>query len=147
MATLLEQYLKKQADYNSQMAENSFPPDEAIVMQELNYRICILETFRSFCRTAPLTTDVKVLGYHYQLVNAYVRFLLNERKFGPKTDEAGQKKRETAYVSLERVVQNGAKQFSSFTASSQDQYKKTISGMINTILPVWIQYRNTYINF
>lgn len=108
---------------------------------------CILETFRSFCRTAPLTTDVKVLGYHYQLVNAYVRFLLNERKFGPKTDEAGQKKRETAYVSLERVVQNGAKQFSSFTASSQDQYKKIISGMINTILPVWIQYRNTYINF
>ena len=60
------------------MAENSFPPDEAIVMQELNYRICILETFRSFCRTAPLTTDVKVLGYHYKLVNAYVRFLLNE---------------------------------------------------------------------
>lgn len=145
MATLLDQYLQKQADFNSQMAENSFPPDDVIIMQELNYRICVLETFRAFVKTAPLTTDIKVLGYHYQLVSAYAKFLLTERKFGPKTDDAGQKKRETAYVSLERVVEDGKRQFSSFKANSQDQYKKTISGMINTILPVWTQYRNTYI--
>ena len=146
MATLLDQYLQKQDKIKSQMTENSLPMDGLLVMQELNYRICVLETFRSFCQTAPLTTDVKVLGYHYQLVNAYIRFLMSERKFGPKTDENGQKQRDTAAVSLERVAQDGSKRFSSFNASTQDQYKKTISGMINTILPVWIQYRNTYIN-
>lgn len=146
MATILEQYREKQNNIRAQIAANSLPSEELLIMQELNYRICVLETFQSFCKSAPVTTDTRVMGYHFQLVDAYVRFVLNERKFGPKADAEGQKKRETAYISFDRVVQDGRKRFSSFKAGNQEQYKSTISTYINTILPVWMQYRNTYIN-
>lgn len=146
MATILEQYREKQNNIRAQIAENSLPPEDLLVMQELNYRICVLETFQSFCKSAPVTTDTKVMGYHFQLVDAYVRFVLGERKFGPKTDSDGQKKRETAYTSFERVVQDGRKRFSSFKAGNQEQYKTAISTFVNTVLPMWMQYRNTYIN-
>lgn len=146
MATILEQYQEKQNIIRSQIAENSLPLEELLKMQELNYRICVLETFQSFCKSAPITMDTRVMGYHFQMVDAYVRFVLNERRFGPKADADGQKKRETALNSFERVVQDGKKRFSSFIAGTQEQYKTTISGYINTILPIWMQYRNTYIN-
>lgn len=146
MATILDQYREKQKQIRSKIAENSLLPEELLVMQELNYRICVLETFQSFCKSAPVTTEVKVISYHFQLVDAYVRFVLNERRFGPKTDADGQKKRETALVSFERVVQDGKKRFTSFSAGTNEQYKNCISQYVNTILPVWMQYRNTYIN-
>ena len=146
MATILDQYRGKQAEIRSKIEENSLLPEELLFMQELNYRICVLETFQSFCKSAPVTTDVKVMGYHFQMVDAYVRFVLGERRFGPKTDEEGQKKRETALGSFERVVQDGRKRFTSFKPATQEQYKTCISQYVNTILPVWMQYRNTYIN-
>lgn len=146
MATVLEQYLEKQNIIRSQIAENSLPLDELLKMQELNYRICVLETFQSFYKSAPITTDTRVMGYHFQLVDAYIRFILNERRFGSKADADGQKKRETALISFEQVVQDGKKRFTSFTATTKEQYKKAISTYINTILPVWMQYRDAYIN-
>ena len=123
MATILEQYRKRQNDIREQIAANSLPLDQVLIMQELNYRICVLETFESLCKSAPVTMDTKSMGFHFQLVDAYVRFTLNERKFGPKTDAEGQKKRETALQSFTQVVQDGRKRFSSFNASTQEQYK------------------------
>lgn len=146
MATLLDQYREKQNEFRSQIAENSLPLENLLVMQELNYRICVLETFQSFCKSAPITMDTKVMSYHFQMVDAYVRFILNERKFGLKADADGQKRRETARESLERVVQDGRKRFGGFSAGTQEQYKKCISTFCNAILPVWMQYRNTYVN-
>ena len=104
MATILEQYRKRQNDIREQIAANSLPLDQVLIMQELNYRICVLETFESLCKSAPVTMDTKSMGFHFQLVDAYVRFTLNERKFGPKTDAEGQKKRETALQSFTQVV-------------------------------------------
>lgn len=146
MATILDQYREKQNEIRSKAAENSLMLEELLTMQELNYRICVLETFQTFCKSAPVTMDTKAMGYHFQMVNAYVKFVLNERRFGPKTDADGQKKRETALASFERVVQDGKKRFTSFSAGTNEQYKKSISQYVNTILPVWMQYRNTYIN-
>lgn len=91
MATILEQYRKRQNKIREQIAANSLPLDQMLIMQELNYRICVLETFESLCKSAPVTMDTKSMGFHFQLVDAYVRFTLNERKFGPKTDAEGQK--------------------------------------------------------
>lgn len=146
MATILDQYREKQNEIRSKVAENSLMLEELLTMQELNYRICVLETFQTFCKSAPITMDTKAMGYHFQMVNAYVKFVLNERRFGPKTDADGQKKRETALASFECVVQDGKKRFTSFSAGTNEQYKKSISQYVNTILPVWMQYRNTYIN-
>ncbi len=145
MATVLDSYKTKRDTYRSQITEGCLPLDELLFVQELNYRILVLETFQNFCKTAPVTTDTNVMSYHYQLVDAYMRFLLNERKFGLKTDESGQKRRETAYSALQRVIQDARKRFSSFVPGTQDQYKKCIIQLVNTILPVWLQYRNTYI--
>ena len=76
MATILEQYRKRQNDIREQIAANSLPLDQVLIMQELNYRICVLETFESLCKSAPVTMDTKSMGFHFQLVDAYVRFTL-----------------------------------------------------------------------
>lgn len=146
MATILQQYREKQQSFCSQINSGNLPLEKVIEMQEVNYRICVLETFESFCKTAPITTDNKAMGYHYQLVDAYVRFVLSERKFGARTDADGAKKRETAYASLEKVALDGKKRFSNFVPGNDKQYKEAISNYIKTILPVWMQYRNMYIN-
>ena len=41
---------------------------------------------------------------------------------------------------------DGKKRFSSFVPGNDKQYKEAISNYIKTILPVWMQYRNMYIN-
>lgn len=146
MATILEQYRDQQNTIRTQLGAGSLSPEDLLAMQELNYRICILETFESFCKSAPITLDTRAMGLHFQVVDAYVRFTLTERKFGPRVDADGQKKRDTAYRSFEQVAVDGRKRFSSFNATTQDQYKNCINNYIRTILPVWMQYRNTYIN-
>lgn len=146
MATILEKYREKQNMIRIQIEKNSLHPQELLVTQEINYRICVLETLQSFCKTAPVTVDTKVMGFHFQLLDAYVRFVLTERRFGLKADEEGQKRRETALLSFNRVAQDGRKRFMNFSVETQEQYKKSISHYVNTILPVWLQYRNTYIS-
>lgn len=146
MATVLEQYQKKSEDYRSQIAADSFPPDELLALQEMNYRICVLETFQSMLRTVPMTTDIQVIANHFQVISCYMEMLLKERKFGPKMDEAKKKKRDTALASLEHVVRDGKKRFMSFTAPNPDSYKKCIGKYCNAVLPMWMQYRETYIS-
>ena len=146
MATILDQYREKQKQFQTQVFELKLPQKNLLAVQELYYRICVLETFQSFCKCAPVTMDMETLAYHFQLVDAYMRFVLTERRFGPKADEKGQQQRETALRSLERVVQDGKKRFASFTAKEEEQYKKAVSNYVNSVLPVWMQYRNTYIN-
>lgn len=146
MATLLSQYLAKQEELQSQIAADSLPLDSLMVLQELNYRISVLKTMQAFCQAAPITTDLGAMGYHYQLVEYYTRLLLNERRFGAKADDALLKKRETAAAALAGIYEDCRRRFSSFKVSNQNQYRTCIGGMVNTILPAWVQYRNTYIN-
>ena len=77
MATILEQYRKRQNDIREQIAANSLPLDQVLIMQELNYRICVLETFESLCKSAPVTMDTKSMGFHFQLVDAYAGAVQN----------------------------------------------------------------------
>lgn len=144
--TILEQYREKLNELRGMIEQGSLPLQELLTVQELSYRINVLETFQAYCRSAPGTMDTKAMAYHYQIVDAYMRFALLERQFGPKVDEEGKKKRETALESTKRVVLDGMKRFSSYTAGSPEQYKADISSYINTVLPVWMQYRNTYVN-
>jgi len=146
MPNLLQVYREKQANVYKRISAHTLPTKEVLQMQELNYRIFVIETFQAFCKSAPMGMDTKELCYHYQLVDSNVRFLLEERKFGPKADEAGQKKREAARVSLEKVIQDGRKRFSSFSPTKPEQYRDNIMKYVNTVLPVWMQYRNAYIN-
>ena len=133
MATILDQYLEKQNTIRSQIAENSLPPEDLLIMQELNYRICVLETFQSFCKSAPITLDTKVMGYHFQMVDAYVRFTLNERRFGLKADAEGQKRRETALSSFEHVVQSKYQSIYPYNSASLDAVSEHIYQFIRRL--------------
>lgn len=146
MATILEQYQQKSEDYRSQIAADSFPPDELLALQEMNYRICVLETFQSMLRVIPMTTDLRLIANHFQVISCYMELLLKERKFGPKMDEAQKQKRDTALASLETVVHDGKERFMSFTAPSVISYKQSIGKYCNAVLPMWMQYRETYIS-
>lgn len=146
MATILEQYQQKRESYRSQIAADSFPPEELMNLQEMNYRICVLETFQSMLRVTPITTDLQVIVKHFQVVYFYMELLLKERKFGPKMDEAQKQKRDTALASLEAVVHDGKERFMSFTAPSVNSYKQSIGKYCNAVLPMWMQYRETYMS-
>lgn len=141
----LDIYLEKQEEFKSQIKANSLPPDSLIVVQELNYRIDVLETCKALFKAAPVATDLKVLGYHYQLSEVIIRGLLTEHQIGAKVDETGKQKRETAHSALDRVIQDGRKRFNGYRVSTQEQYAKDFGAFINAVLSLWIQYRNTYV--
>ena len=87
-----------------------------------------------------------MLAGHYQLLDAYIQCLTKERRLGQPADQNLKAKRQTAAATFTKVVQDCRKRFSSFTPVDQNQYRKDVSSLINTVLPVWLQLRNTYIN-
>ena len=145
MATTLEKYRERMEQCRRAIAEKQFRLSDIVCVQELGYRVCVLETMRSFSMTAPETTDTKALCFHYKVVDAYVQSLLTERKFGIPTDEEGKKKRETALRSMESVVADYRRRFGSFRANAPETYRKCIVDVINAVLPVWMQYRDALI--
>ena len=86
------------------------------------------------------------ISYHYSLVNSYIQFLLEERKFGPKTNPEGQKRRETAHNALCRAVSDHRARFSNYRPASPEQFRNDICNVISTVLNLWVSYRDTYIN-
>lgn len=144
--TTLEKYREKLEELRRKIGPEGLSHQEYMAFQELSYRISVLETFQAYCKSAPVTMDTRTMGFHYLMVESYVRCVLVERRFGLKTDEEGQKKRETAMVSFKRVALDGLRRFSSYKAQTPEQYRADINRYINTILPVWMQFRNTYVN-
>ena len=144
--TLLEQYSAKLNEMNEKIRAGQLPPEEMLVYQELVYRIAVLNTCKAFCAGAPVTMETAKLCCHYQVVIMYVKMLSGERQVGSKTDEDGKKKRGAAKETIDRVMNDGVRRFSSFNPKADDHYKKTVSEFINAYISVWIQYRNTYIN-
>lgn len=147
MATTLDQYYQTKQQLNARFSEGKFTSDQILGYQELMYRISILESCMTFVKTAPVTADMKVMSFHYQVVDALFTCMLQERQFGIPADEKLKKQRATALSNLNTVVTSFRKQFQSFAPSSPEAYKETVSRMINTVLPAWLQYRFTYIPF
>lgn len=143
--TVLSNYTKRLEELQSKIKAGTLPLPELFIFQELNYRVSVLQTMQAFCRTAPLTTDIQPLGFHYQQANSYMQGLLSEHRYGLKPDEKGMKRRETALSAFRNIYADNCKRFSSFAPSSPDQYKSSLSSMINTVLPAWLQYRETYV--
>lgn len=144
MATIVDAYRKIQNDLMEEAMAGGMTPEELLQLQELMYRTNILETCMCLCKSAPVTTDVQVMGYHYRLADAYLMCLLKERCIGEPADEKKKAQRATAFENLRQVIQDRRKRFTSFKAETQEQYRKEILGMFNTVLPVWIQYRDCY---
>lgn len=144
MATLLEDYISMRTKVDEHI--DKLPLEKVIKLQEMNYRISVLKTASQFCKTSPVGTNVNALGFHYQVVDVFINQLVKERKFGPKADENGLKQREMASISLQRVVNDHKERFKKFMPENDMSYKENIRALFAAILPVWIQYRNTYVN-
>jgi hypothetical protein len=145
MATCLDDYQSMKDTMTQQFSKGNLSLEQSMMYQELLYRIGVLETCRVFCKMAPITTEMKALVAHYQMVDAYVQCIGKERRFGMPADDKEKAKRKVAADALEKTVADCRKRFSSFQPSGQDMYKRSISMMLNTILPVWLQLRNTYV--
>lgn len=65
--------------------------------------------------------------------------------YGPNRGPDTQKERDAAQVNLERVIQDYRKRFSGFQPAEPEAYQKEIGRVITTLLPAWLQYRNTFV--
>jgi len=147
MATTLEQYNQMKQQLTAKIADGSMTVDQLLGYQELLYRISVLESCMNFVKTAPVTNDIKVMSYHYQVVEALFTCLVQERQFGIPADDVVRKQRATALENLQTVVNSFRKQFQSFKPAAPEAYRAAVTKMVNTILPAWLQYRFTYIPF
>lgn len=147
MATTLEQYYQTKQQLIAKIQNGSLTVDQLLGFQELLYRISVLESCMNFVKTAPVTSDLKAMCFHYQVVEALLTSLTQERVYGIPADEKLRKQRATALTNLQTVVNSFRKQFQSFKPATPDAYKAAITKMIDTVLPAWLQYRYTYIPF
>ena len=147
MATTLEQYNQMKQQLSVKIADGTMTGDQLLGYQELLYRISVLESCMNFVKTAPVTNDMKVMSFHYQVVEALFTCLIQERQFGVPANDALKKQRDTALSNLQTVVNSFRKQFHSFKPATPEAYRAAVTKMVNTILPAWLQYRFTYIPF
>ena len=141
--TMLE---KLQAQKAALEAQPTLTTAQLWLFQELTYRIGVIECCKMFQNTAPSTTDAKILGAHYRMVDAYFHHLAQERQFGKAADPAQQKQRETALASLRKVIADYQRRFKSYRPGTPEQYAADISSTLQTLLPAWMQHRNCYID-
>lgn len=146
MASWLDEY--RNIKSGMERAFNDALPDagQLMIYQELIYRIGVLETAKTLCNSAPATVDTKSLVRHYQLVDAYLRCIIDERRFGLPADTKQKEQRRAASDALAKVHSDCRRRFASFRPVDENTYRENIGRLINTVLPVWMQLRNAYTN-
>ena len=145
MATYLDEYRNRKLSFAPLLQAGKMTLRDTVVYQELLYRIQVLETCKMLCKAAPITTNMNDLLLHYQLTDTLLSCMTEERHMGFPADDKGKAQRKTAVENFHRVLSDFRKRFSSFWAEKPEQYQQAISAMVNTVLPVWIQMRNTYV--
>jgi hypothetical protein len=110
---------------------------------ELLYRIQVLECFRNLEQTAPVSAELPVLSAHYIAVDALVSHLLTERRYRPSQNTEIQQARDTARQAFSSIVTDYRKRFSAYMPEDPQQYRGDVTKVINTVLPVWLAYRET----
>ena len=147
MATILDDYRKKrQALDEAAQAERMPESKDLFAYAELAYRISVLESFQYLSRTAPAAKNMAQIVPHYQSTDAMISHIIRERRFADVKDEAVQKSRTTAYEMLCSIQKDYRKKFSGYAPASEQQYGQDVTKVINTVLPAWIQYRDTLLS-
>lgn len=145
MPTVLENYYNLRHEVEQRVAQGGATASAVWWYGELVYRVGVLETCQMFCKTAPITVETQVLLGHYQMLDAYVQSLATERRYGPNRGPDTQKERDAAQNNLGRVIEDYRKRFSSFKPSAPETYSHEIGKLIQTLLPAWLQFRNTFV--
>jgi len=141
--TLYEKYIAVKQNFLEKHKETMTSPAELWNYQELLYRIEVFEFLRLYRNAAPLSSEMKILGNHYMILDAYMENLKIERTLPAASNPDKQKQRETAFASFNSVIDDYRKRYSSYSPQSPEQYHKDIGATIGTVLPAWVQYRNT----
>ena len=143
--TIMEQYQEQVKELDEQLEAGKLPLMKMPILQELKYRISVMQSLRAFSKLAPKTLDKQKISFHYQITRTYLSLLVGGHPLGQNADEEGMQKRETAEEFLQRVVEDGVRKFKKFSFENEDEYRNKIVQHITAVLPIWIQYRNTYI--
>ena len=69
--------------------------------------------------------------------------LLTERRYRPSQDKEIQQARDTARQAFSSIVMDYRKRFSAYMPEDPQQYRGDVTKVINTVLPVWLAYRET----
>ena len=146
MATWLEEYTQIKSVAEQKIGSAQLTISEMLGYQEVLYRIEVLEACKMFSKTAPVTTEMKALVTHYQMVDAYLQCLSRERRIGMPADEQLKAIRKTASDSLEKILADCHRQFASFRPVNAESYRHDIQTVINMVLIGWLQLRNTYVD-
>ena len=144
---LIEQYQRSGKLLEEQLADGKCSVKKVVEVQEVKYRISVISTMRSYELSAPIGGAMDDINFHFRVFMKYIAFLIEERRMGKKTDEAGQKKRETALEFFENVFESKKAEFEEYDFEEKPAaYAKYVKEVIGTILPAWVQYRDTYID-
>lgn len=142
--TTLEQYRNLQKVFATPAADDKpIGIEQYFAYMELVYRIQVLECFRNLEQTAPVSAELPVLSAHYIAVDALVSHLLTERRYRPSQDTEIQQARDTARQAFSSIVMDYRKRFSAYMPEDPQQYRSDVTKVINTVLPVWLAYRET----
>lgn len=145
MATVLETYEQDKQELVQRMAQRAINADILWRYGELVYRIGVLETCQAYCRSAPVCRDMPSLMRHYQMLDAYIQNLALERSYGPDRGPDTEKERDAARTNVRRVLEDYRNRFCRFAPSSDTAYSQEISRVVNTVMPVWLQLRETFV--
>ena len=141
----LETYLDLKSKMDEAAKNGKLKPNEVLALQEVNYRIDVLQTFKAFCNTAPVTDNKEALCFHFTLTQKYIENVISERKIGIKGDDKLKEKRQTAEASLRKVVNDGVRKFRSYAPSTKEKYRRDVCDYIVNVLSVWFPYRDQYV--
>lgn len=145
MAKILDIYKEKQNVIEQAIKNKQLPLGDLERAQELTYRIHVIESFRTYCMTAPVTDNTKTMVEHLDKVSNFIKELPAERPVKAVTDEKVTKSRETAKSTLNDALSGIWNSFARFNPTSPEQYREQIIKNINGLIPVWLQYRDTLI--
>ena len=144
-ATVLEDYKELKKLMDDSMSDSQVTLEQLWMYQELMYRISVIEALKAYIKSAPLSMDEESIYRHFQLFVRFLQHLINERKFKDTSLEEIVKQQQTAYESLKMIASDHRERMNSYSPDSDNQYKDDLSNIICTILPSWLQYRNTMI--
>lgn len=119
--------------------------EDALLYQELQYRFSVMKTLTVFFKAAPLTTNLSVVGNHFQQVKAFLSYLVDERQYAGTQDKNEQNTRESAHNAFVTMLKCLLEQWIGFRPDSDTAYRVKLTKLIITITTVWIQYRNVYL--
>ena len=145
MATILQQYEEALAGYRAQAASGSLRPGDLMALQETSYRACVLGTVQAIGASIPPNTNVQAMGLHYAAASAYLNMLVREHRFGPGADEGTRQRREELKRQLAAIIQAMENKCSHLNVNVPDSYRTCMDAVLGAAIPVWLEYRDTYV--